>query len=63
IKKYLRDHCDYTFDGLKASMDIALTSVPVSLIRKWERRVLWWMDTYTEGLGGKDAQVQVDIHI
>ncbi|KIY52118.1 hypothetical protein FISHEDRAFT_11391, partial [Fistulina hepatica ATCC 64428] len=36
VKRYLREHCDYTFEGLKAHLNAALASVPVATIRKWE---------------------------
>ncbi|KAI0337675.1 hypothetical protein BDW22DRAFT_1423443 [Trametopsis cervina] len=34
VKRYLREHCDYTFDTLRENMPKALASVPVELIRK-----------------------------
>ncbi|KAL1747152.1 hypothetical protein HDZ31DRAFT_80640 [Schizophyllum fasciatum] len=36
VKRWLWEHCDYTFDTLKENMPKALASVPVELIRKWE---------------------------
>jgi len=36
VKKYLRNNCDYMFDTLKDSMPIALASVPLQTIRRWE---------------------------
>ncbi|KAJ3987893.1 hypothetical protein F5890DRAFT_1571338 [Lentinula detonsa] len=42
-KKYLRDHCDYTFNGLKANMHPALGSVSLLTIWKWEHRMHRWM--------------------
>jgi len=59
VKKYLCEHCDMTFDTLKANMPIAMESVPLSTIRKWEHHMHHWMDTYGEGLGTKEAQVKV----
>jgi len=59
VKKYLRDHCDFTFDTLKANMPKALEAVQVSTIRKWEHRMYRWMDAYRSGLGTTDAQKQV----
>ncbi|KAJ3792109.1 hypothetical protein GGU11DRAFT_819115 [Lentinula aff. detonsa] len=58
-QKYLRDHCDYTFNGLKANMHPALGSVSLLTIRKWEHRMHRWMDAYRSGLGAKEAQFQV----
>ncbi|KAG2750889.1 hypothetical protein P692DRAFT_20847015 [Suillus brevipes Sb2] len=57
--KYLRDNCDYTFDTLKDNIPIALTSVPLQTIRRWEHRMYRWMDAYRMGLGTVDAQLQV----
>ncbi|KAG1781318.1 hypothetical protein EV702DRAFT_963062 [Suillus placidus] len=59
VKKYLRDNCDYTFDTLKDNMPIALASVPLQTIRRWEHRMYRWMDAYRMGLGTVDTQLQV----
>ncbi|KAF9456185.1 hypothetical protein BDZ94DRAFT_1144265, partial [Collybia nuda] len=59
VKKYLRDNCDYTFPTLQANLPIALASVRLSTIRKWEHRMIRWMDAYRSGLGAKEAQNQV----
>jgi hypothetical protein len=59
VKRYLRDHCDYTFDTLKENMPKALASVSVQTIRKWELRMKRWMEAYRGGLDAKQAQIQV----
>ena len=59
IKRYLREHCDYTFGTLKEDMPKALASVDVQLIQKWEHQVYRWMDAYRAGKNAKDAQLQV----
>lgn len=59
VKKYLREHCDYTFSTLQKNMTPALRSVPVSLIRKWEHRTWRFIEAYSDGLAAKDAQLQV----
>ncbi|KAJ7301858.1 hypothetical protein DFH08DRAFT_723814 [Mycena albidolilacea] len=59
MKVYLRDHCDYTFKGLKANMPAALASVSRTIIRKWEHRMICWMEAYRSDLGPKKAQRMV----
>jgi hypothetical protein len=56
VKKYLRDNCDYTFETLKANMPLAMDSVKLSTVRKWELRTIRWRDAYRSGLTAKDAQ-------
>lgn len=36
VKKYLRQHCDYTFNTLKTNLPKALASVDIETIRLWE---------------------------
>ncbi|KAF8523101.1 hypothetical protein BU17DRAFT_75038 [Hysterangium stoloniferum] len=54
LKKYLRDNCDYTFDTLKENLPkaLALASVDVRTIRKWEHHTI-------SGKGTKEAQLHV----
>ena len=59
VKKYLRDHCDYSFDGLKENLPKALDSVPIQTIRRWEHRLFRWVDAYRAGLGSVEAQFKV----
>ncbi|KAH9939048.1 uncharacterized protein BXZ73DRAFT_44162 [Epithele typhae] len=59
VKRWLREHCDYSFDTIRANMPTAMASVPVELIRKWEHRAWRFIDAYTEGLDAKDAQAKV----
>ena len=56
VKKYLHEHCDMTFDMLKENMPIAMESVLLSTIQKWEHRMHQWMDAYREDLGTQEAQ-------
>ena len=59
IKKYLRDHCDYTFTTLQENLPRALESVAVETIRKWEHRMWRWLDAYDDGLAAREAQLHV----
>ncbi|KAF8237753.1 hypothetical protein L208DRAFT_1388659 [Tricholoma matsutake] len=59
VKRYLRENCDYSFTTLQENMPNALASVSVEIIRKWEHRMKQWMEAYGDGLGAKDAQIQV----
>lgn len=59
VKGYLREHCDYTYPGLQKNMPLALRSVSVELIRKWEHRTVRWQEAYQMGLSAKDAQLRV----
>ena len=59
VKRYLREHCDYSFETLKENMPKALGSVSIETIRKWEHRMRRWMKAYESGLGAKEAQMQV----
>lgn len=59
VKRYLREHCDYTFETLQKNMPLAMAAVPLETIRRWEHRMHRWMSAYRGGLGAKDAQMQV----
>jgi hypothetical protein len=59
VKKYLRDHCDYTFDTLKENMLKALKSVQLQTVQRWEHQMYRWMDAYRADMGTTDAQKQV----
>ena len=59
MKKYLGEHCDYTYSGLQKNIPDALKLVDVLTIRKWEHRMIRCMDAYREGKGTKEAQIQV----
>ncbi|KAA1476310.1 hypothetical protein DENSPDRAFT_784921, partial [Dentipellis sp. KUC8613] len=58
-QKWLRDHCDYTFETLKENVPKALESVSVATIRRWEHRTWRFVDAYGEGLDAKDCQKKV----
>lgn len=59
VKRYLRENCDYTFETLRENMPKAMASVRVETIRKWEHRMVRWMQAYREGKDAKEAQFQV----
>lgn len=59
VKKYLRNNYDYTFATLQENLPKALASVDLSTIRKWEHRMIRWMEAYRTGLNAKDAQFEV----
>ena len=59
MKRYLHEHCDYTFSGLQQDIPDAMHSVDVLTIQKWEHCMIRWMDAYREGKGTKEAQIQV----
>ena len=59
IKRYLRENCDYTFTTLQENLPVALESVMVETIRKWEHRMWRWVDAYDGGMGARDAQLHV----
>ena len=58
-KKWLRDHCDYTFQTLKANLPSAMGSVKLKTIRLWEHRMVRWMAAYSSGLSARDSQKRV----
>ena len=59
VKRYLQEHCNYTFKTLKENMPTALASVSAETIQKWEHRMKRWMEVYRGGLDAKQAQFQV----
>src|SRR6266498_6133701 len=59
VKRYLHEHCDYSYDGLTANLPDALASVDISTIQKWEHHMIWWMDAYRGGKDAKEAQIEV----
>ena len=46
MKKYLHEHCDYTYSGLQKNIPDAMASIDVLTIWKWEHRMIRWMDAY-----------------
>jgi hypothetical protein len=56
-KQYLRDNCDYSFETLKINMPLAMWSVHISTIRKWEHHIHRWMEAYRDELSVTEAQI------
>ena len=62
VKRWLRENCDYTFQGLKDNLPKAIEiidAVALDTVRKWEHRMYRWMDAYRDGLSACDAQFKV----
>jgi hypothetical protein len=59
VKEYAREHCDYSFKGLKEVVPRALESVEVLTIRKFARRAQRYMDAYRKGLTQAQAEFAV----
>ncbi|KAJ7746132.1 hypothetical protein DFH07DRAFT_748537, partial [Mycena maculata] len=59
VKKCIRDNCDYTFDTPKENMPKGLASVTIATMRRWEHRMVRWMNAYRAGLETRDAQLRV----
>ena len=59
VKKYLHEHCDYTFETLKKNMLEALNSVNLQTIRQWEHRMQRWMYAYWNGMETRAAQIHI----
>lgn len=59
VKWYLREHCNYSYDGLQENLPKALDSVSIQTIQKWEHQMIMWMDAYRGGNSAKYAQLVV----
>ena len=49
-KRYVRQHCNYTWKGLQENVPNAFDSIPLKQIRKYAMRASRFMDCYRKGL-------------
>ena len=54
-----RNNCDYTWNGLKQVVPVALDLIPISQIRAFARKSYRYMDAYRNGLNVKQAEYAV----
>ena len=58
-KRYTRDHCDYSYEGLKRNIYPALESVTLDDIRKYFRKSRDYLHAFNEGYSGFQADQKV----
>ena len=58
-KRYTRQHCDYTWNGLKETLPSAFDSISLQTIRKYALRSKRFMDCYRKELEGRQAEFAI----
>src|SRR5947209_191715 len=58
-KKYMREHCNYSWKGLQETLPKELHSIETNTIRKFARKSWRYMQLYRTGLSVKLAEYAV----
>ena len=59
VKCYICENCDYSFNGLKATVPVILELVEIESIRRFTNKSFHYIDAYRLGLVGIEAERQV----